>query len=342
MSGPPEQFARVAGRVNLSLLAAKQVVVIGVGSVGSQVAKELANDGVGHLRLIDHDIFEEANLPRHALTRAHLGMNKAEGTGLFLASETPTLKAEAVPLKIDDSISDTEFDQLVRDVDLIVATTDDHVVQRRIGRRALSLDIPAIFPGLYARKGGEVFVQRSPRHPCFLCWDGHRPVTQALRGVSATNADILAIIQLAVWLCEGILDPRSDYAQDFLVAAPGDERPPQLFVQNDLALTRQTIEWVENCPSCAVGPPPRTSPPPPRPFTQPPPTPLPSNPNLLTTLARDIFRLIATIIGAIVAAYLVLVGVALYLAVIGAAVLAACAVALELLVLLFSGHLVPL
>lgn len=253
MSVPPERFARVEGRVNVSLLAAKRVIVVGVGSVGSQIAEQLADTGVGHLRFVDDDLLDETNLARHALTRAYLGMNKAEGMTLYLADEIPTLQTEAIPRKVDDSMSDNQLDQLLHDADLIVAATGDHEVQRRVARRALALDIPAIIPGLHEHQGGEVFVQRSPRQPCFSCWDGHRPITQPLRGVAATNPDILAIIQLAAWLTFAILDPHSEYARTLLVVG-GGARPPQLFVQNNLTLARQTVDWRDNCPSCEVGP----------------------------------------------------------------------------------------
>lgn len=253
MSVPPRRSASIAGRVNLALLADKLVVVAGVGSVGSQVAEELANC-VGRIRLIDHEALEEHNLPRHALGRPYLGMNKAEGMTLYLADEIPTLQPEAVPLKVDDSLSNDELDQLLRDADLIVAATDDRRAQRRIGERALALDIPAIFPGLYERNGGEVFVQRSSRRPCFLCWDGTRPIGQELRGVAATNSDITYIITLANQLSWGILDRHSEYAHDLFAIDAGQSQPPQLFVQNGLALAKQSVPWRPHCPACAVGP----------------------------------------------------------------------------------------
>jgi tRNA A37 threonylcarbamoyladenosine dehydratase len=113
MAVPPEQAARIGGRVNLELLATQLVVVVGVGTVGSQVALELANVRVG-LRLIDHDRLKAENLPRYALKdRRYLHMNKAEAMTLYLADVIGTTKPEAVPLAIDDSLSDYEVDELL-------------------------------------------------------------------------------------------------------------------------------------------------------------------------------------------------------------------------------------
>jgi molybdopterin/thiamine biosynthesis adenylyltransferase len=253
VSVPPEQFARIAGRVNLALLDVQLVVIVGIGTVGSQIAEELANSGVGRLRLIDGDDLETTNLVRHVLSQRYVGMNKATALRVHLSEEVSTLRPEALPRYVDGSLSDDELDGLVKDADLIVAATDDRDTQRRLGRRALALDIPAVFPALYGDDGGEVVVQRSPRLPCFMCWDGFRTENERLRGVTALNADTLALIQLAVRLCLGVLDADSPYARLF-VPPRQDPRARQLYVQNGFALAIRPIDRRPGCPACRVGP----------------------------------------------------------------------------------------
>jgi molybdopterin/thiamine biosynthesis adenylyltransferase len=254
VSVPPEHFARIAGRVNVPLLATKLVVIIGVGTVGSQIARELANSGVRRLLLIDDDRLEEPNLIRHALPREYLGMNKAEAMTLYLAAQVPTLRPTALPRKVDGAMSDDELDQLLNDADLIIAATDEREAQRQIARRALALDIPAIFPALYGDNGGEVFVQRSPRNPCFFCWDGYRTADERLRGIEALNADTLAVLQIAVQLSLGVLDLRSEYARP-MAPARNDPRPRQLFIQRRFAALEMSPQRRRpDCPVCAVGP----------------------------------------------------------------------------------------
>jgi hypothetical protein len=244
---------RLAGRVNVQLLSTRIVVVVGVGAVGSQVAYELANAGVGRLRLIDHDRLQPENLRRHALkNRCYLGMNKAEAMTLYLTTELRITHAEAIPLAVNVSLSDRELDQLLDGAYLIVAATGDPTTQRRIGRRALSLDIPTVFPSLAERNGGEIFVQFGPGLPCFYCWHRFRHASSALQGVSALNIDILPIASRATYLALGILDTDSDYA-DLLKPAPG-QAPPQLFIQNNFVLGAKSIRKVRGCPACAVGP----------------------------------------------------------------------------------------
>ncbi|WP_422911805.1 ThiF family adenylyltransferase [Pseudomonas sp. MAC6] len=58
-------------------LEGARVVCVGVGSLGSTVALQLARSGVGHLTLIDPDHLVSANLGRHVLGADDLGLPKA-------------------------------------------------------------------------------------------------------------------------------------------------------------------------------------------------------------------------------------------------------------------------
>lgn len=48
-------------------LAAKRVLVVGCGGLGGMVIECLARTGVGHLRVVDGDLFEASNLNRQIL-----------------------------------------------------------------------------------------------------------------------------------------------------------------------------------------------------------------------------------------------------------------------------------
>ncbi len=229
------------------------MVVVGVGTVGSQIALELANAGVGTLWLIDGDHLESDNLIRHALTREYVGQNKAAAMATFLSEQVPDIRVRVEPRFLTDSMPDAALDRLIGQGDLVIVATDNRVAQRRIAGRAIELDVPAILPALYGDSGGEVFVQRSARHPCFFCWDGYRSTDERLRGVAAINADTLAVLQLAVHLSLGILDPSSADAR--LMVADDDPRPMQLFIQRPLAaLDMLPQPWRAGCPQCPIGP----------------------------------------------------------------------------------------
>jgi tRNA A37 threonylcarbamoyladenosine dehydratase len=67
------------GEVALERLHASRVTVFGLGGVGSFAVEALARAGVGHLRLIDHDVVGSSNLNRQLFAlRSTIGLPKAE------------------------------------------------------------------------------------------------------------------------------------------------------------------------------------------------------------------------------------------------------------------------
>jgi tRNA A37 threonylcarbamoyladenosine dehydratase len=67
------------GEVALERLQASRVTVFGLGGVGSFAVEALARAGVGHLRLIDHDVVGSSNLNRQLFAlRSTIGLPKAE------------------------------------------------------------------------------------------------------------------------------------------------------------------------------------------------------------------------------------------------------------------------
>lgn len=248
------QFSRIPRDINVSLLQQALVVVIGVGMVGSQIAEGLARFAVGHLRVIDHDVYEWENTLRHALPVEYNGWNKAVALENWLPKQIEGLHVEAIARKIDMSVSDDEFDSWLAGADLIVAATDDRNAQRRIGRRALLNEVAAIFPAVYPNQGGgEVILQLGPEWPCFGCWDYFRNNTEQLRGVRALDLDAQPVIFHAEQLGLGYLDSGSK--QDRLLRPERVGDPPQQLITLDSMGVPSfgTLTSRPKCPSCGGG-----------------------------------------------------------------------------------------
>jgi hypothetical protein len=247
-----DYFARVDGSVNFPLLQGKQIVIVGAGMVGSQIAVELANCGVGQLRLIDHDVLERPNLPRHALNDDYLGWNKAEALAVYLAQHVPGMRAESMPKQIDPSVPDELVDQWLKGADLIVAATDDHRAQRRIGHHALDLGIITVFPALYLEGGGEIIVQFDDQLPCFSCWDVFREDDAPLRDAQALNVIALPVLYISLRICLGLLDPSAPERE--LLRAGGGRPPYQTFGLNRFGtLLSGFLKRRPDCPVCRGG-----------------------------------------------------------------------------------------
>lgn len=71
-------------------LAESRVAVVGAGGLGGTVLSLLARIGIGHLVVVDHDVFDETNLNRQAFCHAgNLGKPKAEEARLQLEHVNP-------------------------------------------------------------------------------------------------------------------------------------------------------------------------------------------------------------------------------------------------------------
>ena len=79
MSGMSDRTSLLLGEEGIRRLAESTVVVAGAGAVGGYVLEGLVRAGVGHIRVIDADVFSESNMNRQILaTTDTIGRNKAE------------------------------------------------------------------------------------------------------------------------------------------------------------------------------------------------------------------------------------------------------------------------
>lgn len=104
-------------------LEGARVVCVGVGSLGSSVALQLARSGVGHLTLIDPDHLVSANLGRHVLGADDLGLPKAEALQEQIRKNLPTTEVAAFATFAEVVMDKNPevFDK----ADLVVVTTAD-------------------------------------------------------------------------------------------------------------------------------------------------------------------------------------------------------------------------
>ena len=85
-------------------LAKSRVTVVGAGGLGGHVILLLARLGMGHLGIVDHDIFDETNLNRQALCSGKsLGRHKAEEAATIVGSINPGVLVTSYPARIDSS-----------------------------------------------------------------------------------------------------------------------------------------------------------------------------------------------------------------------------------------------
>jgi adenylyltransferase/sulfurtransferase len=156
-----------------------RVLVAGVGALGNSVAAELVAHGVRRLALIDNDVIETSNLSRTVLFRpGDEGRRKCDVAGERLALRAPSGPLDLVPLHTD-VVSELGWG-VYRRVDLVLGCLDSSAARAGVGAPAWSLDVPAVFGGIYAWDGN-VLVQGEA---CVACDFGNAEWTDMNRHYS--------------------------------------------------------------------------------------------------------------------------------------------------------------
>jgi molybdopterin/thiamine biosynthesis adenylyltransferase len=166
-SGDTDRFARqrLIDGWDQETLSAATVVIMGVGALGNEAAKNLALAGAGRLILCDPDVIEETNLSRTALfTPADVGQPKVSAAAGAIARMGTTTVADARQATLTAGVGLGELS----DAALVLGCLDS--VQARVellGRCALAG--ATLVDGGTGPWGGEVRIRRSPEQACFAC-----------------------------------------------------------------------------------------------------------------------------------------------------------------------------
>ena len=99
------------------LLREKRVLVVGCGGLGGHIIDQLARIGIGFLRVVDGDVFEETNLNRQLLSSVPLlGINKAKAATEHIARVNPHITVDTV----DAFLTEENAADLLTGCDIVV------------------------------------------------------------------------------------------------------------------------------------------------------------------------------------------------------------------------------
>lgn len=172
-----EMFSRAKGILEVDILTDKRVMIIGLGSFGSQIAIELAKAGVGHFALFDFDRVELHNLARHTCTIKDLGRLKTDAIKEAILGKNKLATVELFP--IDINMHKELMDEEVAKADIVICATDNNPSRFSLTQSLLRHNKVAIFGRAVTRaEGGDVFRHR-PGGPCYNCLVGSAAFTAA-------------------------------------------------------------------------------------------------------------------------------------------------------------------
>lgn len=117
---------RLIGNDATASLERSRVAVIGVGGVGGAALEAIVRAGVGHILVIDCDIFDETNLNRQIIaTRGEIGKEKAAAARARAHSINPNADVTAKNLRISaeniSEVLDYKPDYVIDAIDSVSA-----------------------------------------------------------------------------------------------------------------------------------------------------------------------------------------------------------------------------
>jgi molybdopterin/thiamine biosynthesis adenylyltransferase len=141
------------------------VLVLGAGTTGNEVIKNLALLGVGHITIVDKDVVEEVNLSRCVLFRTEdIRKPKAEVAAQRAAELNPLIHAVSWGIDIVSSIGCLEY----RSFHCVILTVDNLKARMWVNRYCWQNSVPLINTGIEGWTGN-VFVMLPSSDTCIEC-----------------------------------------------------------------------------------------------------------------------------------------------------------------------------
>ena len=142
MDGRYERNIPALSKAECSLLQTKKVAVIGCGGLGGHLVELLSRVGIGGIRTVDGDVFDESNLNRQLLAEeALLGTSKAEAAANRIRSINSGVKAEVVPVFLDEE----NAADLIAGCDAVMDALDNIPARRILAKACADAGIPYIY-----------------------------------------------------------------------------------------------------------------------------------------------------------------------------------------------------
>ena len=281
-----EIYSRSKGILEVDILQHKRVMIIGLGSFGSQIAIELAKAGVGEFALFDFDRVEIHNLARHTCTIKDLGRLKTDAIKDAVTGKNKLAKVDLFPINI---LHHKELlEEQVSKADLIICATDNNASRFVLTQSLLKYNKVALFGRAVTRaEGGDVFRHR-PGGPCYNCLIGSQAHAMASEEITnrsqlpayvseedanaiiqvGLSSDIepicnliikLALIELSRGKKSGIETLETELDYDYYIWANRRERRHAAWAPFNNAKNKPSIlKWYgahiakdENCPTCS-------------------------------------------------------------------------------------------
>jgi molybdopterin/thiamine biosynthesis adenylyltransferase len=148
------------GAHSMAKLAEPHLTLCGAGALGSQLADNLARQGIQHLRVIDRDRIEEHNVSTQLYGESEVGAWKVEVLRQRLFRATG-IEIDAIRKELTERTARG----LIEGASLAIDTFDNSLSRRLVQEQCRALQVPCLHVGLYADYGEVIWDEdyRVPR-----------------------------------------------------------------------------------------------------------------------------------------------------------------------------------
>ncbi len=150
---------------NQKILKDAKVLIVGVGGLGCEIAKNLAMVGVGTIYLVDLDIIEHSNLNRQMLfTGANIGESKAIAAAKKLQQLNPTIKVKGFQTSLE-RLNPKAY----QIVDVIIGGLDSVNARLNLNAQAVRFKKPLVDGGVSGYHG-HIYTTFPFKNACYECY----------------------------------------------------------------------------------------------------------------------------------------------------------------------------
>lgn len=209
-----ERYARNLGTISPAeneLLKAKRVAVVGCGGLGGYIFEMLGRIGVGHITVIDGDVFTPTNLNRQLLSDTEkIGQSKVQSAVARMKLVNPDISVTPVAQWLDEA----NAQELLRNHHLVMDALDNIPTRLVVAKACTSLKIPLVHGAIHSWYGqvatimpGDNTMERIYQNPEFQKRD--RPSTPSFTPALVAALQVAEAIKLLINrgkpLCQGNL-----------------------------------------------------------------------------------------------------------------------------------------
>ena len=219
-------------------LSQANVVIVGVGGLGSITATLLAAAGVGKITLVDFDSVGVSNLPRQVFYReADVGRLKVDCLATYIQQQNSEIQLEKVAIKL----SQIKMQTLFEGVDLVLDGTDNFATRYLINRACFMTKAPLLSAAVTQFSGQVILFDYKTLAPCYACLyadDGVDENNCAENGVMGPAASMVASLQAIE-------------AQKFLIGLPVTSRNTLISLDmKSITLHKASLSRDDTCDVC--------------------------------------------------------------------------------------------